>query len=169
MAWRYNPIANLCVHPSKLRTGLTGVEQPSRIKLNTEAGSANMPVDYVPENLVELLLNEGHITRVCKVRTNSFEEPQGGIDRIELRSVPKVWKTVWKHALVNVLSKCAQNAASDFVTSGRKRKTREGDHCVTSPIAEPVIAGNNAVLIAAGDDVLVGSGCECSYEFVPNW
>ena len=49
----------------------------------------------------------------------------------------------------------AQDAAGDFMLSGGKGEAGQGNHGVAAPIAEPVIAGDDGLLVAPGDDVLV--------------
>ena len=50
-----------------------------------------------------------------------------------------------------------QNTARDVVFACWQSEAGQGDHGVTAPVAEPVIAGDDRFLISAGDDVLVGS------------
>ena len=40
--------------------------------------------------------------------------------------------------------------------ASRQGDAEQGDHGVAAPVAEPVIAGNDRLLVATGNDVLVG-------------
>ena len=47
-----------------------------------------------------------------------------------------------------------------------KREARQRDHGVATPIAEPVIAGDDGLLISAGNDVLVGGGAQVAGKVI---
>ena len=55
-----------------------------------------------------------------------------------------------------MLRESAQNAARDVMLASRQGEAGQSDHGVAAPVAEPVIAGDDRFLVAAGNDVLVG-------------
>src|SRR5258708_26374221 len=55
-----------------------------------------------------------------------------------------------------MLRERTQNASRDVMLASRQGKAGQSDHGVAAPVAEPVIAGNDRLMVATGNDVLVG-------------
>jgi len=97
---------------------------------------------------------------VGMVGANGFEEPQCRIDGVVLGSLPGIRKTVRQHDLINMLRIRTQNVSCNIEASSGKREPGKRDHGISAPIAEPVISGDDALLIAARNDVLICSGSQ---------
>ena len=64
--------------------------------------------------------------------------------------------------------KSAQDASRYIVLSRREGEAGQGNHGIAAPVAEPVIAGDDGLLISAGNDVLICSRSERRRKIVLN-
>src|SRR6185312_11959922 len=151
-----HPVADFRVHPCELYALFTGCKQAAGINFDPITCAANMPGNDVGKNREQLFTNETQITRVCEILARSFKKPERGIHRVVLGSFAGIGKAVWQHPLICTLCECTQDAAGDVIFSSGKSQAGEGDHCVASPVAKPVIAGNDRLVRLARNDVLIG-------------
>src|SRR2546428_5427687 len=99
-------------------------------------------------------------------RAHRLEEPKRGIDRVVFRSLAGVRKTIWEHASINMTREFCQDTFRNLGSTGYERQSRQRDHRVAAPIAEPVIAGNYRLPIGARSDELVRRGGQRLYDFI---
>ena len=71
---------------------------------------------------------------------------------------PGIRETVGQHSLIHMFGEGAQNAASDVMLASWQGEARQGNHGVAAPVAEPVIAGDDCLLLTARDYVLLCRG-----------
>ena len=102
-------------------------------------------------------MHESQIASVVKISACRFKEPKRRVHCVVFRRFTCVGKPVGQHTLIHVLRERAQNAASNFRLASRQSKAGQSDHGVAAPIAEPVIASDDGLLVATGHDVLIGS------------
>src|SRR6185437_13708043 len=50
------------------------------------------------------------------------------------------------------MSKCTQDVSGFGMTAGREREPFEADHCVASPVGEPVITGDDGANLVSGGE-----------------
>src|SRR6476660_9270191 len=79
-----------------------------------------------------------------------MEVPQSGISRVVQPLILSFRKHVWDQAILNVVGKCAQDVSSFDLTARNQGQPFQTDHCVSSPIGEPVVARDHSANLIAG-------------------
>jgi hypothetical protein len=77
------------------------------------------------------------------ISADRLEVPDGRIHGVVLRRLAGVGKPVRQHAAVHEPGERRENPSGDVRATGRQRQSRQCDHRVASPVAEPVVAGND--------------------------
>ena len=97
-----------------------------------------------------------------EVSVDGDEEPQTRVHGVVLRCLTAVREAIGQHTLTHEASERAQYAERDFRAARGKCQTRQGNHGVAPPIAEPGVARNDGLAerctvdIAAFHQELVG-------------
>ena len=160
-AGRHHPVADFSIHPSELDSRTTGIEQPvGRVRVDAVAGARDVRLDHGGENREKFLQRHG-ILRRFEILPDGFDIPQRGIDGVVFWLAPDVREIVGEHPAVNVARKSEKDLPGNGSPAGRERQSRQRNHGVAAPIAEPVIAGDDAAAVrlfrkAALYDELVG-------------
>src|ERR1051326_1039895 len=102
------------------------------------------------------------------ISTKRFKIPDGRVRGIVFGCFANVWKSIWKHTLVNITRKGSQNTARYFRTTCCKGEAWQTNHRIAPPITEPVITRDDAVTVLfplhiAFDDKLICCEQEMSY------
>src|SRR5690349_4362502 len=126
--------------------------------MNLIARALYVPVDDVSQHRIEVGAHELEVIRILQERAHRFKEPECRIDRVVFRSLTGIRKTIGQHSLIDVRGKLSQDALGNFCVTRRESQTTQGDHCVTTPIREPMIASNYGLAAFARDDELIGGG-----------
>src|SRR4051812_31696927 len=140
-----------------------------RVYLDSITCSADVPVNDIGEHRIELVSHKSEVSAVFAVLPNSFQIPERRINRVVLGRLPRVGEDVGQHATVYMFCESQQNVACDFIVTGDERQTGKRNHRVASPIAEPVVAGNDGLQRSAPRDELIGRQGERLDKVVFRW
>ena len=88
------------------------------------------------------------------------DEPQGGVDSVELRRLPAFRKAVGQHAARDRGRPLEQDLPRQVEAPGRQAEAAKGDEGVPAPVGEPRIAGDDRRAVAAPDQIGVGGAFE---------
>src|SRR5213083_1489229 len=105
--------------------------------------------------------------RCEKIIIDRNDVPERCIDRIEFGLLAGIGEAIRQHALGNNASPGEQNIARVFQVAGRDAKAANRDKRVAAPIAEPWIAGDERLSLAALYQVLIGGAFERTGEIFP--
>ncbi len=142
-----DPIAELGVHPSELDASGAGEKQRvGGIDFDVVASAANMGVHDSGEDRKQFA-KEIEVVSRGEIKTDGLEIPKRGVDGVVLRRAASIRKIIGKHASVDKSRKRLQSFARDFRATERQSEAGESDHGVASPIAKPVVAGDDATAI----------------------
>ena len=148
--WRDDPVTNLGVHPGELDAGLARPEE-------TVGGIFLDPVPCAltvePHDLLEhreQLFEKPVVIRRRVIGPDRLEVPEGRVHGVVLRRLAGVGKPVRQHAVVHEPGERRENPSGDIRATGRQRQSRQCDHRVASPVAEPVVAGNDGHAVRVG-------------------
>src|SRR5271165_6212564 len=112
-----------------------------------------MPGNDVSKYRIEFVAQEFQIASVGKISTSRFEKPKRRVHCVVFRCFTCVGKPVGQHTLIHVLRERTQNAASNLRLASRQSESGQSDHGVAAPVAEPVIASDDSLLVDTGHDV----------------
>src|SRR5437763_12933450 len=116
--------------------------------MNVVSCPLNVPVDYVNENIIKLAANELFIIGVFQICADCLEEPECCVHSVVFWLLARVRESVRQHSKINVQSKLRKNASRDFGAACCERQPGKRNHCVASPIGEPMVASNDSLLLA---------------------
>src|SRR5947207_12049231 len=105
----------------------------------------------------------GHLTlflRCEKIIVDRNDVPERCIDRIEFGLLAGIWKAIRQHALGNNARPGEQNIARVFQMAGRDAEAANRNKRVPAPLAEPGIAGDERLSLAALDKIFVAGAFE---------
>src|SRR5215468_8263661 len=97
------------------------------------------------------------------IRADGFEVPQRGIYSVVFRCFAQIRKAVGQHTLIHTLREFKQDIACSIESARNECQSRKRDHRVASPIAEPVVASDNGLVLATRNDELIGGSRERLY------
>ena len=126
--------------------------------MDVVARTADVPRYDVRHHVVEFGADKCAIVRRCEIGAHRLEEPERAVYVVVFGSLAAVGKAVGQHPLVGGLGKRPQNTLRDVETTRRQGESRQRDHRVATPIAEPVVPGNNRAVVSSRDDVLIRGG-----------
>ena len=156
-----DPVADFGVHPGELHAGAAGKEQTvGGIGMNVVARALHVGINNPGENWKKFLQRRG-VLRGREILADGLEIPERGIHGVVFGLAAGVRKIVRQHPAINVARKGKKNPLRNIGAPSRERQSWQRDHGVAAPIAEPVIAGDDAAAVrlfrqAALDDELVG-------------
>src|SRR5262245_9121174 len=154
---RHHPIAYSGIHPRQWHPWLAGGKQAVLIHPDTIARAAYVPVDDIGEYVVKIRPYKGIVPGGVPERPNGFEEPQGRVNRVVLRPLTDSKEAVREHTLLYDTRQGEEEAFGNVYTTSDQGKPGQGDHRVSSPVTQPVIASDHGLLGAACHHVVVGS------------
>src|SRR5882724_7531722 len=142
-AWRDDPVTHLRVHPGELDAGLARPEEAvGGILLDPVARALTVePHDLLEHR--EQLFEQPVVSRRRVIGADRLDVPEGRVHGVVLRRLAGVGKSVRQHPTVHEPGERRENPPSDLRASGRQRQARQRDHRVASPVAEPVVAGDD--------------------------
>src|SRR5215470_2203787 len=123
-----------------------------------------MPVNDFGQDLIKIGSDETVIVGVLEQGANRLEIPERRIHGVVLWCLARIRKSIWEHASIDELRESEQNALSHIKSSRRQRQSRKRDHRVSSPVTEPMITGNDRLLVSTGNNILVCCRNECADE-----
>src|SRR5439155_15738576 len=95
-----------------------------------------------------------------KIIVDCNNVPERCIDRIELRLLASIGKTIRQHALRNSARPLQQNVACFFEMTSRNAEPAQRAKRIASPIAEPRVTCNERFSFAALYEICVGGALE---------
>src|SRR5258707_10355826 len=107
--------------------------------MNVVASSLHMRV-YDAREGRKKLLQSAEILGRGEILADRFEIPQRCINSVVTRRLARIRKIVREHSRVHQLGKSQQNLAGNLGAASGKRKTRQHDHRVASPVTKPMVA-----------------------------
>src|SRR6266849_356697 len=106
--------------------------------MNLISRALQMRFDHLFEDRKEFY-KRGPVLGHSEILSYGLEIPEGCVDSVVLRLSTGIRKIVRQHPPIDIASKCEQNFFRDIRSARRDSKTRQRDHGVPAPIAEPVI------------------------------
>src|SRR5258708_14230082 len=117
--------------------------------MNIKFCSAQMMLGDVDQNWQKMLQGVA-VVSAFQITTERVKKPQGCVRSVIHPFLRTVGKHVWNKTVADIGGERAQDVTGFEKAPGDKRQTFETDHRVTSPIGEPVIAGNDRADFVAG-------------------
>src|SRR5438128_2619855 len=150
---------------------LASRKQTIRVGADAEAGpfvvtSKNRFDRYLQFLGVTIVGHGWLLLRGKKIIVDCNNVPERCIDRIELRLLASIGKTIRQHALRNSARPLQQNVACFFEMTSRDAEPAQRDKRVASPIAEPWVAGDERFSVAAFYQIRVGGAFERTGEII---
>src|SRR6059058_3874052 len=111
------------------------------------------------------IVGQRRLFRRCeKIIVDRNDVPERCIDRIEFGLLTGIGEAIRQHALGNNARPSEQNIARVFQMSGRDAEAANRNKRVAAPIAEPGVAGDEGLSLAALDEICVGGAFERTGE-----
>ena len=111
---RYDPVADLGVHPRELHARNPGSQEAVMVGADAEPSPGTIAIEDLLHRPPQPLTHIGRNVGLSEVISNRQNIPQRSVDRVVLRLVAPVWKSIRQHSLGDCTRPLKQDGSFDL-------------------------------------------------------